>query len=77
MSKAPIIKHEKLIKNPVRVPINILRKSEIKIFKEPLSYSTKEEEADVIDFTKNITYRRKTHGKNRGDTRKNAYRSVT
>lgn len=76
MTKAPIIKHEKTIKNPVRVPINILRDSEVKIFKKLSSYSMEDKEADVVDFTENIPYRKKTHGKNRGDTRKNAYRSV-
>lgn len=76
ISKDPIIKHKKITENFLRVPIDILTNSEIKIFRKLSSYSKENEEADAVDFTKNIPYRKKTHGKNRGDTRKNAYRSV-
>jgi len=30
----------------------------------------------MVDFTLNIPYRKKNHGKERGDTRKKAYKSV-
>jgi len=77
MTKVPIIKHEKFIRNPLRVPIDILRNNEKKIFEKLSSYSSADKTADMVDFTKSIPYRKKTHGKNRGDTRKNVYKSVT
>ena len=77
MSKNPIIEHKKSIKNPLRVPIDILTSKEKQIFEKLSSYSAKDKTVDMIDFTKKIPYRKKTHGKNRGDTRKNAYRAVT
>jgi hypothetical protein len=77
MKKNPVIKHKGSSVGQLRVPITVLREKEKKIFKELSSYSPEDETADMIDFTKNISYRKKTHGKDRGDTRKNAYRVVT
>lgn len=77
VSKNPIIKHEKSIKNPLDIPITILQNKEKENLKKLPSYSKITETANIIDFTKNIPYRKKTHGKKRGDTRKNAYKSVT
>ena len=77
MAKDPIIKHERFVKNPLRVPISILKKNEKNLFKKLSSYSSSDKTADVVDFTKNIPYRKKTHGRERGDTRKNVYKSVT
>jgi hypothetical protein len=76
MDSKPVIEHENHIAKRLRVPINILRDKEKKAFRKLISYSSKDETVDVIDFTKHIPYRKKTHGKNRGDTRKNVYRSI-
>lgn len=77
MTKDCVIRHKKIIRKPMRVPISILRNNEKEIFKKLSSYSLSNETADIIDFTKNIPYRKKTHGKDRGDTRKNTYTPVT
>jgi hypothetical protein len=76
LSKNPTIKYIENNEKKLRVPIEILKSNEIDVFKGLSSYSLKDNRADMIDFTLKIPYRKKTHGKERGDTRKNAYKSV-
>jgi hypothetical protein len=64
----PIIKKQKCNYIP-RIPINIFKKDVIEQFKKLKSFDN--ESADSIDFTLNIDYRRKSFGKERGNTRIN------
>ncbi len=76
LSKDPVIKYNKINQESLRVPIKILKIPEKDIFKGLSSFSLKDNTVDMVDFTLNIPYRKKNHGKERGDTRKKAYKSV-
>ena len=58
-----------------RVPEKIIPKDKLSDFRKLSSY--KNDSADSMDFTKNISYKQKSLGKERGDTRKNVYGRLT
>lgn len=49
---------------------------ELVLFRKLKSYDKETKTAEVKDFSKNIPYRNKSHGKQRGDTRKNIYKKL-
>jgi hypothetical protein len=59
-----------------RVPEKIFKNNELSNFRQLKSYSKKTKDADSVDFTKTFEYREKSLGKNRGDTRSNAYKKL-
>lgn len=59
-----------------RVPYDILRPSEQKLFVSLKSFDKSTLTADCREFTKVIQYRKKSLGKERGDTRSNLYKRI-
>lgn len=71
-TKTPLIT-KNAINDDVRVPISIFFKKDIKKFKSLSSYDKNTNTVSCKDFTLNFDYKKKSFGKNRGDTRKNIY----
>lgn len=71
----PIIVEKQISEFP-RVPEDVLRKGEKQIFHELKTYDARSKTADCKDFTLHIPYRKKSLGKERGDTRTNKYNQL-
>lgn len=66
-------------KNSQKLRIHIDKmhnKTERELFKQLKTYKPATQDADVVDFTKNIPYAKKSLGRNRGDTRKKVYKPI-
>jgi len=60
----------------VRVPQKILYKEEAEIFQKLNSYESITKTADCKEFTLKIAYRKKSHGRERGNTQTNKYNKI-
>ncbi len=67
---------EKLFNEYPKVPEDILTKEEKKLFCELKTYNSENKTADCKDFTLHIPYRKKSLGKERGNTRINKYKQI-
>ena len=80
MLNAPKIRHLpiELIREATKVREGGLRLSdpEKEMFRSLETYDAESGEVDMKDFALNMPYRKKSHGKERGDTRKGAYRAA-
>ena len=77
LEKRPKIVQKKIAKFYPRVPEKIIKKkSDLESFRKLDTYDSATATADSLDFTKNFTYKAKSLGKNRGDTRANIYKRL-
>ena len=76
LNKTPVVK-ETACSKPLRIHIDKMHNStEKELFRNLKTYDPKTCDADVIDFTMNIPYAKKSLGKKRGDTRKEVYKPI-
>ena len=60
----------------LRVPIDIIPRKDREAFMALKSFNKKRQDANCKDFTKNMPYKEKSLGKERGGTRKTIYKAV-
>ncbi len=75
LNETPIISSKECSEYP-RVPIDILNKTEQEKFIKLKTFNEKDKTADCREFTTVIPYRKKSLGKERGDTRTNLHNRI-